>query len=141
MACSLKKSNIFNQRVAAKCYIVGFFLLYIQHVSSQACPNSCSGHGQCNNPDRVCSCFNGYIGADCSLMECPYGYAWADEADHFMGTDKAHNLAECSNRGLCDRTTGICCCESERFEGSACERKSCPADCNFHGRCSMQFTW
>ena len=135
MHCSLKKSNIYSQRVAVKCYIVGFFLLYIQHVSSQACPNSCSGHGQCNNPDRVCSCFNGYIGADCSLMECPYGYAWADEADHFTGTDKAHNLAECSNRGLCDRTTGICSCESERFEGSACERKSCPAGCNFHGKC------
>ena len=51
------------------------------------------------------------------------------------GTDDAHNNAECSNRGTCDRTSGICLCEESRFEGAACERKSCPDACNGRGRC------
>ena len=44
------------------------------------CPNLCNGHGHCNNPDRVCECFDGFFGGDCSLMSCPYGRAWTDEA-------------------------------------------------------------
>ena len=43
------------------------------------------------------------MGADCSLRKCPLGPAWADQA---TATDTAHALAECSNRGLCDRTAG-----------------------------------
>ena len=70
-------------------------------------------------------------------MTCPYARAWSDEAS---ATDVAHNLAECSNRGLCDRTTGMCACESGRFEGAACERKTCTNTCNGHGRCqSMSY--
>ena len=56
------------------------------------------------------------------------------------GTDDAHNDAECSNRGVCDRTSGTCICEDSRFEGGACERKSCPDACNGRGRCQhMRF--
>ena len=70
-------------------------------------------------------------------MTCPHARAWSDEAS---ATDVAHNLAECSNRGLCDRTTGMCACESGRFEGAACERKTCTNTCNGHGRCqSMSY--
>lgn len=72
------------------------------------------------------------MGADCSLFICPYGPAWADLA---IGTDNGHNLAECSNRGICDRSKGTCLCEAGRFEGKACERKTCPNNCNFKGRC------
>ena len=34
---------------------------------------------------------------------CPFGAAWSDQA---TATDTAHNSAECSNRGICDRSTG-----------------------------------
>lgn len=41
--------------------------------------------------------------------------------------------------GLCDRTTGLCKCRNG-FEGKACERKSCPNNCNNNGKCqSMKY--
>lgn len=36
--------------------------------------------------------------------------------------------------GRCDRSTGLCACESG-FEGIACERLSCPNACSGNGRC------
>lgn len=105
--------------------------LRISKVASQACPNSCSKNGVCKNPGRECSCFEGFTGADCSLKLCPQGLAWADVAS---GIDKAHNLAECSNMGLCDRTTGKCKCNTG-FDGAACDRKICPGTTN-NGPCS-----
>jgi hypothetical protein len=58
------------------------------------------------------------MGATCKSMKCPSGIAWSDYA---TATDTAHAMAECSNMGLCDRTTGACRCASG-FEGVACER-------------------
>lgn len=109
--------------------IVGVTLMRL--IFGQPCPNECNSHGLCASPSRQCQCFTGYTGADCSLLTCPFGSAWADQA---TGTDLAHNLAECSNMGLCDRLTGVCACQIG-FEGNACQRKSCPSYCNFRGQC------
>ena len=49
----------------------------------------------------------GFAAADCSQRTCPQGPAWSDAA---TADDVAHNLAECSNRGTCDRATGVCAC-------------------------------
>ena len=49
--------------------------------------------------------------------------------------DTAHALAECSNRGACNRGTGLCACQSG-FEGVACERMSCPGAGSAKGVCS-----
>jgi len=50
----------------------------------------------------------------------------------------AHEYRECSNKGLCDRTTGTCAC-FEGYDGSACQRASCPITpsgvCSGHGTC------
>jgi hypothetical protein len=46
----------------------------------------------------------------------------------------AHNLEECSGKGICNRATGTCKC-STGFTGNACQRSKCPNDCSGHGQC------
>jgi hypothetical protein len=124
-----------------------------------ACPNSCSGHGTCNAYDQ-CTCYMEsaqnateykgltnaaeWTGADCSLRTCARGISWTDIADSSVNSvvdgapldgscDHAEE-AECSDQGLCDRSTGTCSCFAG-YEGSACQRTSCPNGCSGHGTC------
>lgn len=50
---------------------------------------------------------------------CPIGRAIADIP---TASNRAHALAECSNRGTCNRELGVCRC-AQPFTGSACERR------------------
>ncbi len=45
-----------------------------------------------------------YTGADCSLYTCPKGYAWV--SDKVAKANDIHPMAECSNKGICDRGSG-----------------------------------
>jgi len=49
-------------------------------------------------------------------------------------THSAHYYMECSNKGVCDRKTGECEC-FDGYDGTACQRASCPNDCSGHGAC------
>ena len=100
--------------------------------------NYCSGHGTC--VANVCQCQVGwgaesdvavYKSPDCGTRVCPAGRSWADAP---TSATKAHALAECSDAGVCDGSTGICEC-FEGYTGPACERTKCRNDCSGHGRC------
>merc|ERR1719488_365601 len=102
------------------------------------CPNGCSGHGSCGENDK-CVCYtrpNGdpaWTEHDCSLRTCPKGAAWVAVA---TSANEAHPLAECSNKGVCDRKSGECEC-FENYDGIACE--GCVCDLGFRGPdCSLQ---
>lgn len=106
--------------------------------ASATCPNLCNGHGTCGESDR-CECFGNWRGADCSERVCNYGLAWVDapstgEAPHVTAANTAHWYAECSNKGICDRSTGLCEC-FDGYTGKGCRRSTCPNDCSGHGTC------
>jgi len=113
------------------------FLLFgaIVAVVHGACPNACSGHGTCDAQDQ-CTCFlevdgnSMFMGADCSQFTCPRGVSWKEPA----AGSKHKTDAECSDAGICDRLTGECTC-FPGYEGSACQRTSCPNQCSGHGTC------
>lgn len=118
------------QSLAATLYTLLLLLALVAlSVEGITCDGTCSGHGACDKTTGYCKCFSGYMGTSCKQMLCPKDIAWADYAS---ATDVAHDMAECSNMGLCDRTTGTCRCQTG-FEGVACERMSCPTCTN--GRC------
>lgn len=108
--------------------VIAFLIAGIALVSA-SCPNMCSGHGSCA-ADDVCQCWNGYIGADCSLRSCLETESWA------IDSSNPHLYSECANRGICDRATGQCKC-FEGYTGQACERATCPNDCSGNGKCRM----
>lgn len=117
-------------------------------VAMAACPNACSGKGDCDTNDQ-CECYlegkvlnsagnvgaedslqAQFTGADCSLMTCPRGISFTT-----VSSSTFHESSvECSDAGVCDRATGMCNCY-EGHEGSACQRTTCPNDCSGHGVC------
>jgi len=96
------------------------------------CPNKCSEAGVCftqkqlaAEADRVystpwdaekhvgCICDLGRRGPDCSLLECPSGTDVLKGYGNEAGRD-------CSGRGICDYSAGICSCFSGYY-GTKCE--------------------
>lgn len=73
------------------------------------------------------------IGGRSELFSANYGYARAKKTDEW---NEAHFYRECSNKGICDRTTGLCNC-FPGYEGEGCVRTSCPNDCSGRGKCRL----
>lgn len=117
--------------------LILLFSLYSQ--CRALCNNLCNNHGTCDDFDR-CHCYKDtsghpmFTGYDCSLRVCPMGTAWVGDV---VSSNNNHPMAECSNKGECDRRSGLCNCESN-FDGLACERTICPNDCSGQGECFTQ---
>merc|ERR1711907_745311 len=66
-----------------------------------------------------------------------HAYGRKDQVDgRGIAAEEGHFYMECSNKGVCDRKTGLCEC-FDGFEGRSCHRMVCPGgfDCNGHGTC------
>lgn len=76
---------------------------------------------------------------------CPKGKSWWSDP---TATNVAHAWTECSGRGTCDRSTGVCKCDSGAT-GASCSRTECPyvssssaeIECNGRGRCMTTKTF
>lgn len=102
------------------------------------CDNECSNHGKCVEQGR-CECYPNFgigedaafLPGDCSSRVCEYSPAWSDGPSD---TGLRHKYSECGGKGICNRETGECQCV-DGYEGSSCQRSSCPNDCSGNGRC------
>jgi len=143
---------------------VGIALAALAYVAAE-CPNACSGHGTCTLHDQCVCCRNwngadcservcpfGYAHVDSPKgdldgsagdLSGPTTPIIAGSTVYPFGTteqypdaqdNEGHFYAECSNKGMCDRSSGLCEC-FEGYEGSSCQRSSCPNDCSGHGTC------
>ena len=96
------------------------------------CPNNCNGLGICYTQKQLaenagavynsvwdaskqvgCVCDVGYRGPDCSLIECPSGKDINGGPGNSAGRD-------CSGRGTCDYSRGVCSCFLG-FYGRSCQ--------------------
>ncbi|ETV64774.1 hypothetical protein H257_18409 [Aphanomyces astaci] len=121
-------------------WVATFTVLWtvLTSVAGGCCNNDCSGRGKCTivGSGCICQCFAGFAGADCSRRACPVGKSWSSFA---AATDVAHLPDVCSNRGVCDESSGVCQCDPG-FTGAACDRLACPLGCSNRGECrSIKF--
>jgi hypothetical protein len=82
--------------------------------------------------------------ADDVIAMTPGGFYETDVGGNFLFPDTfealypkspaTHAYVECSGRGTCDYSTGLCRC-FDGFEGRGCRRSTCPNGCSGHGKC------
>jgi hypothetical protein len=123
---------------------------------------ACNAGKDCDNIANAASgdalhCIHGGNGSSstrattvvCSVTPAAYKVQWSNvreweayPTDHGVASteslkstwDEGHFYRECSNKGTCNRSSGLCECYAG-FEGEGCTRMACPNDCSGHGVC------
>ena len=80
----------------------------------------CSGHGSC--VEGICQCKEGYIGDDCSMIDCKNNCS-SNENDTYGYCIPAYPISQC----VCD--------ENLRRGGDYCEKIFCLNNCASNGEC------
>uniref|UniRef100_H2Z5F0 EGF-like domain-containing protein n=1 Tax=Ciona savignyi TaxID=51511 RepID=H2Z5F0_CIOSA len=120
----------------------------------------CSGRGLCNKALHQCYCEPGWLGGDCSVIDCPgdpdcssHGSCGLSQdaqpvctcSESYFGSACQYHCANgnqcnvvCSGYGVCN--SGTCDCNPlSGWRGESCEVPGCPGynglDCTGHGEC------
>jgi len=98
----------------------------VSPASGKMCTNEDNGWcvwSKQGGQDQRCSCNVGFYGNLCEKKMCPGN----GQTVYKVGAEGV-----CSNRGMCDATTGLCKCRKAFYSGKkkACELKHCPASGN-----------
>mmetsp|Transcript_8611 Transcript_8611/g.14308 ORF Transcript_8611/g.14308 Transcript_8611/m.14308 type:complete len:741 (-) Transcript_8611:146-2368(-) len=131
-----------------KCGAYDMCLCYRNWMANDCSERICQfGLAHVDTPKGDLDASSGFLtGPDTTVVQndfvYPYGtteqYPATVDADGNVLTNTAHEYRECSNKGICDRQSGTCSC-FEGYEGSACQRASCPVNsegvCSGHGTC------
>ena len=133
MLCLLPGAAALQEQAAAALAPV------VEGAEAAACPNKCSGNGECFS--GTCKCFPGYTYYDCSLRACrasaPARTHERTRTAHTPRRLAAPHLAgvcpsDCSNNGFCYNATCHC---NPGWKGGDCSIQTCPDECNYHGSC------
>ena len=82
-----------------------------------------------------CVCRHIFVKYSCALVTlgtCPSSTSWGVDVKSQNFTSRP--TVECSNKGICDRSTGKCSC-APGFTGYACNMQKCNSRCNGRGTC------
>ena len=66
------------------------------------------------------------------------GFSYMVDTQGNVQAHTAHEYTECSNKGLCDRKTGMCEC-LPGYDGTSCHRASCPSATNMNSDAIKNF--
>jgi len=99
-------------------------------------PNPLSGAKTLDTAHKVATPI--VVGSDLYPKGTYEQFASVIDSEYKIIDNSAHDYMECSNKGICDRSTGVCGCFAG-YDGSACQRASCPSStngqCSGHGMC------
>jgi len=150
---AVKNSSAFTVSVTSDYFYTETFPITVSNAIGAGCDalSKCNGNGRCDFCTSTCECFDGFgsavdrsyavvndFKADCSSRVCPVGKSVGNLLVFGNSTSSStHRPMECSNNGVCDRSKGVCKCNSG-FEGANCGRMVCPGTptkCSGRGRC------